>query len=158
MQLASERRARARSEKQAELASSKAQIDAQREWGGRVQAAKREAERATENVKVLSIEAQKRALAALAEVRREVIGAHLGEGVAAAEGKRILRLEEELEARELEVLQWQQALWKVRMWSRFREGSLQIRCAEVVRQAVQRVDEFQRDKWESAEAQGLYSR
>jgi hypothetical protein len=158
MQLASERRARARSERLSELATSKAQIDAQREWGGRMQAAKREAKRATENVKVLSIEAQKRALAALAEVRREVMSIHLGEGEAVADCNRIMRLEEDVQARELEVLEWQRALWKVRMWNRFREGSLQIHCAEVVRHAMQRVDDFQREKWETAEAQDLYSR
>jgi hypothetical protein len=38
------------------------------------------------------------------------------------------------------------------------EGSLQIRCVEVVLQAVQRVDEFHWGKGEPAEAQGLYSR
>lgn len=158
LQLAATRRSCARAQRDARLALSQAQEDAQKEWGSRVHATKHEAALAATNVRLMALDTQKLALTALGEVRREVMSKLDSGGPAKGEWSRIMELEERVHENELEILDWKRALKKVRMWCKFREGSLQVRAAAIVQEAVRHVDELHREKLESAEAHDLNSR
>jgi len=67
--LAQSRRETARAKREGHHALENAQIDAQVEWSQRVEAARSEAEMAKENVKMIALDWQTRALQALGEVR-----------------------------------------------------------------------------------------
>ena len=69
IKLAQSRRDAARARQAEEVALESAHMDAQREWGRRLDSALHEAERARQNVKMMALDSQTRALRALGEVR-----------------------------------------------------------------------------------------
>lgn len=68
MELAQSRRATLEARRDADRAMQSAQEEAQQEWANRVQASQREAQLARQNLKVMALDTQKRALQALSEV------------------------------------------------------------------------------------------
>jgi hypothetical protein len=131
-------------------------VEAQKEWGGRLYAAKCKADLAAAN-RLKGLDTQL-ALTALGEVRREVMSKLESWVPAKGERGRIKELEERVHENELEILDWKRSLKMVRMWCKFREGSVQVRAATIVQELVRHVDELHREKLESAEAHDLYSR
>ena len=72
--------------------------------------------------------------------------------------KRIMELEAAVEDRNLDIMVYQRTLTKLRMLSKMRTSAFQQKCLALVAKAEARMSDLEREKWESAEAQELYSR